>query len=250
VARKRKKHEEEHENHERWLVSYADFITLLFAFFTVLYATSQTDAEKMEAVVDALNSSFDNLPTAAIRMLTPSVTANELTPTHLTNDSPNKPQILSLKRNLEGQLADTVVQIGMVNQTLTLGIPERILFAAGSAELAPESLPLLEQVGKSINNLNARIRVVGRADSSPVAADGAFKDNWSLALARGLVAMQFLESKGVPGKKLTASGRVEAGPSAEGRSITIEITADPEMGAEIQDQLRPELSVPENPPAE
>ena len=49
----------EHENHERWLVSYADFITLLFAFFTVLYATAQTDQQKIKAVVDGMNAVFD-----------------------------------------------------------------------------------------------------------------------------------------------------------------------------------------------
>ena len=96
MGRSRKKHAEEHENHERWLVSYADFITLLFAFFTVLYATSKTSAEKRDAVTDAINSAFDHLPTAAIRMLTPALSPNDLTASHLTQDFPVKSAMLTL----------------------------------------------------------------------------------------------------------------------------------------------------------
>src|ERR1700677_3876000 len=54
----KKKHEEEHENHERWLVSYADFITLLFAFFTILYATSQKDAAKAQEFQKSIQKAF------------------------------------------------------------------------------------------------------------------------------------------------------------------------------------------------
>ncbi len=249
MGRSKKKHVEEHENQERWLVSYADFITLLFAFFTVLYATSKTSEEKREAVVDAMNAAFDNLPTAAIRMLTPGLSPNDLTASHLTQDSPVKSALLTLKRNLEGSLDTNVIQIGMINQTLTLAIPDRALFRSGSAELNPEILPLLDRIGGSIANLNAKIRVVGRADSSPVDANSPYRDNWGLALARATAAHRYFVSKGVPINKLMASARVEPGKSPEGRAITIEINApDPNLGAEVQDKLIPEMSLPENPP--
>ena len=152
----RKKKHAEHENHERWLVSYADFITLLFAFFTVLYATAQTDQQKIKAVVDGIqkgkrwctrgngmNAVFDGgMPDALLDMMsTESNETVEIQPNHLAQEAA-EPLIRTLKRNLQGSLSDNVIQIGLIDQDLTLVLPRRLMFSKGSAELQMRAVSL------------------------------------------------------------------------------------------------------------
>lgn len=129
----RKKAHEDHVNHERWLVSYADFITLLFAFFTVLYATAQTDQAKLEAVVNGLNAAFEGgMPIAVFSDAAMGTAAVGLEETHVTLVSDTQSLVVSMKRGLQGSLSDNVVQIGFVEQDLTVALPaERLTASAG-----------------------------------------------------------------------------------------------------------------------
>ena len=154
----RKKKHPEHENLERWLVSYADFITLLFAFFTVLYATSASDSDKLESVIDGINAAFDQLPLKIFDVLTPGIARYDLTGTQLTMEEASDPTILSLKRNLSGSLSDNVVQIGLVEQNLTLVIPDKLLFAPGSAELHPAAYKVLGEIANVVKDTTADIQ--------------------------------------------------------------------------------------------
>ncbi len=234
MSRKKKGHAEEHENHERWLVSYADFITLLFAFFTVLYANSQTDAEKLEAVIDGMNAAFDQLPLSVMEMLTPGTTNSDLVPTHLTMEEASDPAILSLKRNLAGSLSDNIVQIGMVNQTLTLTLPEKLLFASGSADLHPAAYGVLGEIAAAVKNTSAEVRVIGPTDGTALGKDSPFKDNWGLATARAVSTTRYLESRGVGTKQMLAAGRILDAKAPEARAVRIQIhITEPELAMEV-----------------
>lgn len=238
----RKPKHEEHENHERWLVSYADFITLLFAFFTVLYATSQTDQQKLEAVIDSLNAAFHGgMPNAVFPSVGVGTTNVGLIEPHLSIVSDSVTMVESLRRGLRGSLSDNVVQIGFVNQRLTMVLPERIAFAVGSAELHPNAFGVLSEVAKVVAPTPARLRVIGRADATPIAPGSPFEDNWSLATARATAAVRFLEKKGIAAPRLVASGEVSGTVSADDRAIVIQIDMDePTLGRSLAHDLMKE----------
>lgn len=235
-----KKKHEEHENHERWLVSYADFITLLFAFFTVLYATSQTDAKKLEAVINGMNAAFEGgMPHALMDVMSfqdqpPDIPS--IVPNHLTMESAD-PMMQSLKRNLSGSLSDHVLQMGLVDQSLTLVLPERLLFPKGSAELHPSSYAVLTEIALALKGLPVALEVVGHADSLPV-NDPTFVDNWGLASARAVAVVRYLERKELRPSQMAASTGISPGESREARSITMRVRVDaPAAGAEVAERL-------------
>lgn len=231
----RKVRHEEHENHERWLVSYADFITLLFAFFTVLYATSQTDQTKMEAVIAGMNAAFDGgVPGALLDVL-----QSDPNPPDLPEATPRPtqevatPLLYSIKRNLSGSLSDNVVQVGLYEQTLTVVLPERLLFAPGSADLHPAAYALLAQVVTAIAGAPVTVEIIGRADAAPVPAGGKWVDNWALASARSLTTARYLARRGLAPERLAASATVGAVVDPELRTVTLRVRVD-ESGAGVE----------------
>ena len=235
----RKQKHEDHVNHERWLVSYADFITLLFAFFTVLYATAQTDQEKLEAVVNGLNAAFEGgMPIAVFSDASIGTSSVGLDETHVTLVSDTSSLVTSMKRGLQGSLSDNVVQIGFVEQDLTVVLPARLAFATGSADLHPSAFNVLTEVAKVLRSAPATIEIVGHADAIPVPADSPFVDNWGLASARALSAVRFLQKRGIPSERLTASAEISTATEAEDRAVTLRIHADtPGLGGDLTEGL-------------
>lgn len=235
----RKKHEE-HENHERWLVSYADFITLLFAFFTVLYATAQTDQTKLEAVIDAMNAAFEGgMPEAILDVMTLRA-GSDLESPHINLQASAEPDLDTLRQNLSGSLSDHTVQIGFVDQALNVVLPERMLFAPGSAELHPTAFPALTRLAEVLVPTPARVEVVGHADGVPLRG-GPFGDNWGLASARAVAAVRYLAGRGMPVERLAAVGSVTPDPDPEARAVTFRIRLDqPALAGEVVDRLFPE----------
>jgi chemotaxis protein MotB len=218
----RKKRHEEHENHERWLVSYADFITLLFAFFTVLYATAQTDQSKLEAVIDGMTAAFQGgMPLAVLDVMSLK-TGSELEAEHVSLSANSQPEIENLRMQLAGSLSDSVVQMGLVDQRLTLVLPERMLFAAGSADVQPAAFATLAELAAVLSPTRAKVEVVGHADAAPVRG-GPFADNWGLASARGVNVVRYLERHGMPTARLAASSDVSPGLDAEARAVTFRV---------------------------
>jgi chemotaxis protein MotB len=239
---RRKKHEE-HENHERWLVSYADFITLLFAFFTVLYATSQTDQEKLEAVINGLNAAFEGgMPHAMMEVMSFQENPPDLpdmVPNHLITESA-EPLIQTIRRNLAGSLSDNVVQVGLVDQTLTLVLPERLLFARGSAELHPSAYSVLSEVSIALAGQPVSLEVTGHADGLPVSGP-PFEDNWGLSSARALSVVRYMQRHRMKPEQMIASGSVVTEENSQARAVTLRIrVVAPAASAEVADAIDPE----------
>jgi chemotaxis protein MotB len=243
---KKKKHEE-HENMERWLVSYADFITMLFCFFTMLYANAPKDEKKIQQIIQGIKDAFNGGARVDIIELldllnlatdNPAELDVELQKVHLSPEVQAVQELPTDRIGTDGSLTDNVVQMGLVNQDLTLVMPERLHFVPGSTELPVSAFGWLTAIAESIQGTPADLQIVGHADATPVNADSPFRDNWGLASARAAEAIRYLESKGVKPEQLTLGGRVSAGKDPEERAVTVKIhLIDPAAAAEVRHRL-------------
>jgi chemotaxis protein MotB len=223
LARKRRKSEP--ENHERWLVSYADFITLLFAFFVVMYAISQTDLKKMRQVAESMKKAFHAPPSAP-------TTDDSMEwdrgapPTEERKSSPETPpEMESLKEQLEESLALSLpveakerARVLLQGQGLVLKLSMPELFEPGRALIAPDLLPLFDQVAGTLKASGYAIQVEGHADSHEAKLPGV-RDLWSLSSERALGVVRDWERRlGFDPQRLSVSGRGASKPAAEGKS--------------------------------
>lgn len=220
-----------HASHERWLVSYADFITLLFAFFVVLYAFSKADEKKQMEVSAAIDSSFHSLGLfpGALRLpdqhsanspgpgplMTPAdivVSENELSPAAVED---NLDQIRHrLERSLSDQIAKHTISIHLGGEGLVISLREAGFFNSGSAHPQRETLNTLREIAASLNNTPYDVRVEGHTDSLPIHND-EFDSNWELSSARATrIARIFLALGAIPPDHLSAAGYAEFHPVA------------------------------------
>lgn len=230
----RKKHEEEHENLERWLVSYADFITLLFAFFTVLYATSQVDQKKLEEVVEAMNAAFEG---GSLESILDTVGFKK--PVGQTTTFVPPSMEVTVRPDMSGFLSNNPVQMGRVNQSLRLDLPERILFANGSADLYPAAYPILGEIADALSSTPARLQVTGHANAVPVLESSAYGDNMGLATARALSTVRYLNKRGMKIEQLVAAGQVCTDTWPDARAVTLQVHVE-QLGVsgEVMERLQ------------
>jgi len=234
MARK-KKHEKE-ANHERWLVSYADFITLLFAVFVTLYAMSQTDKRKVEALVASMKESFGSVRTGAS---SERVNVIESTDMRIV---PGKAEILTpgkggqdegvhrkrshaetkdfeeikvaIETNLKQNGAQDKVSVEVTKRGLVVTLKEAGFFDSGSADVKKSSYSLLSKVAGSLTNYSNPIRVEGNTDNVPISSR-FFKSNWELSTTRGTNIVHYLiDNYGFEPEKISAVGYGEYRPIA------------------------------------
>ncbi len=210
----RKKKHKAHANHERWLVSYADFITLLFAFFVVLYASSQADKKKQAQVAASIKGAFQELGVftgSAVKDVgipgSPGVTSPELTdaPLHLvkvagtgTTDH-GAPgfgvDVDELRRQLENALGDEIrqheVKMRVTPEGLVVSMREVGFFNSGEAELLENGHTALTRIATILGGRGFEIRVEGHTDNVPV-HNARFKSNWELSTARAVTVVALL----------------------------------------------------------
>jgi chemotaxis protein MotB len=219
MARKAK--HEEHENHERWLVSYADFITLLCAFFVVMYASNQSDPQKAKAVEAGIEEAFAGPLPQLLRDWLHLENGGGMLDNHpLAEAVVADLDAEAIKVTLDGSLTDHTVQIGFVEQDLTLVPPARHHFQPGSAELHPSAFAYLASMAEALQGTEGQIEVIGHADAVPVSGS-AWLDNWDLAGARAVAAVRYLVGRGVDPSRLTASASVTTGIDPNARAFTV-----------------------------
>jgi len=230
--------------HDRWLVSYADFITLLFAFFVVLYAFAKADQKKQSQVSVAIDSAFQSLSvlpadigvvanwsrvrsnkTQSVKALVSSsgVVMKEgiLSPAEVASD------LEQIRRELQNVLADPIarhtVSIEMQRDGLVISLREAGFFNSGSASPQLETLPTLRKIGDSLSRTPYDVRIEGHTDNVPI-HNLEFDSNWELSSARAThIARLFLEMHSVAPQRLSAAGYAEFHPlasneTAEGRA--------------------------------
>jgi chemotaxis protein MotB len=241
MAKKKKHSEEEHENLERWLVSYADFITLLFAFFVTMYSISRVDEQKMGSVVESLQRALGS--TAAwqegkkqdtgvfqtspnpIEVSIVQVTAEKAQAKEdfekLASEIKNKIKEGQKSNNGGGDLDQ--LKFIVDKRGLVLRFSERFFFDSGEASIRPEVVPTLNIIAQTLEKLPNHIRIEGHTDSVPIRTL-KFPSNWELSTARATSIIHFaLTHYRFEPTRLSAAGYGEFRPIAtnnthEGRS--------------------------------
>ena len=243
MSRRRQRHTP-HSNHERWLVSYADFITLLFAFFVVMFASSQVDKHKVSDLAAAIQVAFQKLAiftpsssqvnllnTAAAfsnsKVLDESVHNQELGRVvrreagQMEPDEslPNPGQIRDeLERALAGEIQKKHVSLRLTHEGLVISLQEIGFYDSGSATLKPGSLPTVAKIAELLGNRQEFIRVEGHTDNVPI-HNAAFKSNWDLSTSRATGMIDLLINHfGFQPQRLSAAGYAEYHPIASNSS--------------------------------
>lgn len=242
---RRKRAEDEHENHERWLVSYADFITLLFAFFVVMYAISQVNEGKYRVLSDTLSSAFRNIPgkTAGAQIAVnqgPALQIPFRRPNLGIKVDPNlgakKEKLRNMAKEISAALAPLVKE-GQVRITegalgITVDINASVLFASGDASLDVGAIQALTAVATVLAPTDFPVIVEGHTDNTPINTP-QFPSNWELSGMRASSVVRLFIESGVDPRRLTATGYADQRPvddnaTVEGRArnrrvaITIE----------------------------
>ena len=218
----RKRFEEEPDNHERWLVSYADFMTLLFAFFVVMYAISSVNEGKYRVLSNSLINAFGkprpmlNEPEPVMPQRTPSL----VLPRPRPNDAllrREREQMTGIARDLLKALAPLVTQ-GKVRVTETsrgvsIEINDSILFAQGEAKLGTESSEVLKAIAAILKTDAHAIQVEGHTDNVPI-SKAQFPSNWELSAVRASGVVRLFIENGIADNRLVAVGHGSNQPAA------------------------------------
>jgi chemotaxis protein MotB len=224
-------------NHERWLVSYADFITLLFAFFVVLYAFAKADQKKQAQVSSAIDSAFQSLgvfpdgtqsPAAGTKIM--SFEASPAAQSARSVDSGDAGSIARARGDLEQirsrlqqslslQIADNSVSIRMSREGLVISLREAGFFDSGSAIPKPASLQTLHRIADALVRTPYNVRVEGHTDNVAI-HNSQFDSNWELSSARAIrIARQFLEFGAIAPDRMSVAGYGQFHPVADNDSV-------------------------------
>jgi chemotaxis protein MotB len=192
-------------SHDRWLVSYADFITLLFAFFATMYATSRVDGRRLTVMAEALQKAFVRTP--ATREVIPSRAVLEAYRAEQSNEAIE--QIVS--RDLASELASERLKLFVDRRGVTLSIPEAGTFGVGRDELSLAAQDLLRRVGRTLDRFPNGVRVEGHTDDVPI-HNVRFTSNWDLSAARASRVVELLIRQGLAPGRLSVTGYGEFRP--------------------------------------
>jgi chemotaxis protein MotB len=211
---RRKPFVEDSENHERWLISYADFITLLFAFFVVMYAVSVVNIGKYKVLSDALGDAFGGRGAA-----TKVNTSIEVEPLPLSNIIARKraeaakrdrERLDLLARKLNSVLAPLVnsgkVRVNQSGRGITVEINASVLFREGDAGLTGNAGETLRTVAGLLKDDQHAIEVEGHTDTTPI-RNAAYPSNWELSAVRASTVVRLFVESGVQERRLAAVGR-------------------------------------------
>ena len=247
LKKKKQRNEEDVDNHERWLVSYADFITLLFAFFVVMYAVSSVNKGKYEILSHSLINAFSNNSPNLIVLQSPQTDSsikpiNELDFQKVKKQEKMKSMAKDILIALEPLVKDGHVRVTQTSLGISVEINASVLFSPGQAKLAENSSLTLQAVARVIKGHEHEIHVEGHTDNLPIHTD-SFLSNWELSTARASSVIRLFVDNGVEAHRFTAIGYadnrpIEANETPEGRKrnrrVTIMILSnDPDKVVEI-----------------
>ncbi len=252
MARRPKR--EEHDNNERWMVSYADFITLLFAFFVVMYGISSVNEGKYRVFSVSMNRAFGSDGEANTESGTVRLTQDEMYFKSLVDrrnarlaekqrklDERMQKLLETLNVKLAGFVKNGQMTISQTTRGVVLEINASMLFKGGDANLQPQALGTLADVAKELATEDMAIEVQGHTDNLPISTP-QFPSNWELSATRASSVVRLFIDHGVAAKRLTASGAADNIPLAsndtpEGRARNRRVTVTaltPEPQAETE----------------
>ncbi len=222
-----------HPNHERWLVSYADFITLLFAFFVVLYASAQVDQRKVGRLAVAIQVAFQELgvfPDANARIplnlsepipFDPAQAiekAKRAAPAPLTLSDAEEANLAALQAELQQALQQEIkmhtVALHREREGLVISLREFGFFDSAAVTLRPSAMPALDRIASILSVRTCRLRIEGHTDNVPIHTP-QIASNWELSTTRAtdLVRLLIVRYNFAP-QRLSAAGYAEYHPIA------------------------------------
>jgi chemotaxis protein MotB len=215
--RKRSHLQGPHENEERWLLTYADLITLLFVLFVVMYAISTTDARKFVALAQSVSAAFN----ADVMQGQQAISINNGQDTTVQQDqsssgtSPVQSDLQAIKAALEdyaiGQGLGGEVEVGIAPQGIVIRLNDALLFSSGRANLDDHALNLVKQVVTIIKPLPNQVRIEGNTDDQ--LPDGIlYTSNWDLSTARALSVLKAMVDLNMDPARLSALGNAQYNP--------------------------------------
>lgn len=232
--RRRRGREDDRDNHERWLVSYADFITLLFAFFVVMYAISSVNEGKYKVLSDSLTNAFRNdtaepggkpivlFPGAPLNRL-PIARPDRLPETQRVEQRQKMKTVAKdIMEALQPLVAQGKVRLLETSRGVTIEINDSVLFPAGQAKLQPASMSAMKAIADVLARADFPITIEGHTDNLPINT-AQFPSNWELSALRATTVLRLFNDNGVGAERLTAIGYgdtrpVETNTTAEGRA--------------------------------
>lgn len=224
---------EEHTSHERWLLSYSDFMTLLFALFVVLFASSYRDNQTIKRLSQAIHIGFQEMgafsggasnsgvaypdiepdPTIGTPSVLPSIVKKE------DALAPLVVNIAQLRHELEGaigqELRDREVVMRVSPEGFVISLNELGFFNSGQAALLPGAAPKIEKIAKILMQHGLDLRIEGHSDDQPIHT-AQFRSNWELSTARAMAVLLLLvDDSGFDPKKISVAGYGQYRPVAD-----------------------------------
>ena len=210
----RRKKQAAHENHERWLVSYADFITLLFAFFVVMFASSQTDKSRAKQISEAVEKALADgktlgVPPAVAKILGGTVDDRGEGNAQMrgpggsqksAKDNPPEtlvelmPSLQKLTADLANEIKAGSVELNLEPRGLVVSLKQTAFFPSGTDAIDPSTYPILEKVADALNAVSNPLRIEGHTDSVPIHT-ARFRSNWELSAARSISMMEVMAAR-------------------------------------------------------
>jgi chemotaxis protein MotB len=233
---RRKKHAE-HANHERWLISYADFITLLFAFFVVMFASSQTDKSKAQQVSSAVKDALENGGVQAMvhqilggtvddkgkgnaQMKGPggsqkmTIVKTKEIPESKVVVTDLMPSMTYLTQSLAAEIKAGKVDVHLDARGLVVSLRQAAFFPSGGDEIAPQTHDAMAKIAGVIKSLPNGVRLEGHTDSIPIHNEH-FRSNWELSAARAIAMMELLATQyDIPRDRFGIAGYADTIPVA------------------------------------
>jgi chemotaxis protein MotB len=240
----RRKKAHGHENHERWLVSYADFITLLFAFFVVMFASSQADKGRAKEVSEAVRKALEDGKVPSIAAILGGA-ADDKGKGNAEMKGPGGRRIPSksvekvrdeqvkavelqaslkmLSKELEKEIKEGKVHVSMEPRGLVVSLRQAAFFPSGEDTIAPDTYSIIEKLAVAMRQLENPIRLEGHTDSRPISTP-RFHSNWDLSAARGIAMLNLLSGRfQIPAERMAIVGyadtaAIESNETEEGRA--------------------------------
>ena len=270
----RKRVEEDQENHERWLVSYADFITLLFAFFVVMYSISSIEIGKYKQLTNSIGTAFSGDGSSGINQTSTekglgakginesnSSIIKPLPLSHLYSEKMRRERDsmaktgVGVSNKLAPMINDGKIQVIQTNRGIRIDIQDNLLFSAGSAELSTVANAIISEIVPLIKDNQRKIQVEGHTDNIPI-HNTTFYSNWELSAVRASSVVRLLSYLGISEKRLSATGLGASQPISENetdagraknRRVSIIITYELPAAEDTSNVIAPQASPPTQP---
>ncbi|MCJ8012696.1 flagellar motor protein MotB [Paenibacillus sp. KQZ6P-2] len=238
---RRKKGDSGESSRDRWLITYADLITLLLIFFVLMYAMSRLDTQKYQEITQSLQHTFKsgdsilnqgsgitgtankynhkNPDTAVKTQQQPKKGADDLTNRELAFRKQEQ-ELQNLMKVISGYVKDNNLEdqilVADKPQGITITLSDKLLFDVGKADLKPESIPVMDKLASLFKELHTTISIEGHTDNLPIVHASEYKDNWELSGARALSVLRyFLDQKHLNPEEFQYAGYADTRPAAD-----------------------------------